>query len=76
MFTFLFAGRSAITTHIIILLVVALERMCGEDDTLNCSLTFVHLFLSVLFYFFFLFASAVFLMEPIACFRWRFAGQT
>lgn len=40
----------------------------GGDDILNCSLTLVHLFL-YFSYFFLLFASAIFLMEPIACFN-------
>ena len=61
-------GNKAIVTNIIILLVVTLERICGEDDILNCSLTLVHLFL-YFSYFFLLFASAIFLMEPIACFN-------
>ena len=46
------AGNRAMITHSMILPVVSLERICGEDDTFNCSLTFVHLFLSILFFLF------------------------
>ena len=62
-------GNSAMVTMSIILPEVILERMCGEDDTFNLfSLTLVHLFLSFFPYFFLRFASAIFLIDPIACF--------
>ena len=47
------AGSSAMVTISMILPVVTLERMCGEDDTFNLfSLTFVHLFLCSLLFIF------------------------
>jgi hypothetical protein len=46
------AGKSAMATSIIILLVVALERICGEDDIFKLfSLTFVHLFFFLVLFF-------------------------
>ena len=71
------AGKSAMATSIIILLVVALERICGEDDIFKLfSLTFVHLFFFLVYFFFLRFANAIFLIDPIACFSGRFAGHT